>query len=487
MNSISLLTQNLDSSSKHKSTRLLKRPSFRPSLPIEDWSPQHGQYGTSFASTSPSTDEKPMYIYQSPKPKPKPILPSIKLPPFDILRHFLSKLGLLRSHFLGKLSFLGGIFRKPRRPKPSYFPKPSYKPRPNPPTPKPTTLQPLTTPPPAEPPRPPTPPFYAPDNSYGAPSGPLLPAKGTPYPPLEVTTTPAYSYGTPWDNILPPRTSTPAPLPPRPPSSSYVTSWDNYFTQELWRPPSTTVYSPTWQPHHTTSYRPPWQNYPTGPAKPPTDSYGIPLAPPLTLRPATQAPVVTKAPVVTQSPVVTESATLEDSYGAPWAPPLTARPPGQPGNQDSIFYNQIRPRFPADQRPETQSKTAFSNGASSSSVEQPRPLYDGYRDLDDIMDEIIRPLDSYGAPLDNLLSDGPGVQAARAVLPQQDNKGSQLLLVGTKSSQPGRVDEGASPEPEVPTGFQSSHTQWKPMEVHGWPFLLARPNVNHFLTVGVKF
>ena len=80
-------------------------------------------------------EDKPLYVNL--RPKPKPIFPQIKIPPFDVLKHFLAKLALLKNHFLGKLNFFGGIFGRPPKkqlykPKPGYRPsRPSYKPRPN--------------------------------------------------------------------------------------------------------------------------------------------------------------------------------------------------------------------------------------------------------------------------------------------------------------------------------------------------------------------
>jgi len=60
----------------------------------------------------------------------------------------------------------------------------------------------------------------------------------------------------------------------------------------------------------------------------------------------------------------------------------------------------------------------------------------------------------------------PGVEAARAVPPPEGYGAPQGLVIGIKGSRPGRADpdQSPTPEPEVPEGFQSSHSQWQPMQ-----------------------
>ena len=141
-------------------------------------------------------DDKPMYIKDTPvyvnvRPKPKPIFPTVKIPPFDVIRHFLAKLALLKNHFLGKLNFLGGIFGRGSKqlfkPKPGYRPRPSYRPRPNQPTKRPTPSRPTTT---RRTTRRPT--YSTPSDSYGAPWGDLLPPLTTRRP--RTTTKPPQSH-----------------------------------------------------------------------------------------------------------------------------------------------------------------------------------------------------------------------------------------------------------------------------------------------------
>ena len=192
-------------------------------------------------------------VYVNVRPKPKPIFPTVKIPPFDVIRHFLAKLALLKNHFLGKLNFLGGIFghgsKQLFKPKPGYRPRPSYRPRPNQPTRRPTPSRPTTT---RRTTRRPT--YSTPSDSYGAPWGDLLPPLTTTRRP-RTTTKPPQSTFFPW--------------PPRPPSSGYGAPWDDLITPSTTRAPSSTP-----PPRQTTSYP-----SLTLPPYPPLDSYGAPLGP----------------------------------------------------------------------------------------------------------------------------------------------------------------------------------------------------------------
>jgi len=411
---------------------------FRPSLPIEDWKPQYGQYGPNDfvpTSTEPETDEKPQYfddkpmyikdepVYVNVRPKPKPIFPQIQIPPFDVLRHFLAKLALLKNHFLGKLNFFGGIFGSPPnkhlyKPKPGYRPRPSYKPRPNRPTRKPTPSKPTTTLPTITA----RPSYSTPSDSYGAPWGDLLPVATT---------------RRPSTSTKPPR-STFFPWPPRPPSSGYGAPWDDLITPSPNRSPSST--SP---PRKTTTY----------------PSLTLPPFPPL------------------------------DSYGAPLGPLL---PSDGTADQPLIYDNLIGPRFPEDQRPSAKLSTTptpwrLGSNAYTQVNRQPPPapqtfVVQAAKKAPKKIGPAVAPLDGYGAPLatvvttpqpiisvaseaaaaTTLITELPGVEAARAVRPLDGYGAPQGLVVGIKSNQKGE-EVTPTPEPDVPEGFQSSHNQWEPM------------------------
>jgi len=412
---------------------------FRPSLPIEDWKPQYGQYGPNDfvpTSTEPETDErpqyfddKPMYIKDEPvyvnlRPKPKPIFPQIQIPPFDVLRHFLAKLALLKNHFLGKLNFFGGIFGrgppkkhlyKPK--KPGYRPRPSYKPRPNRPTRKPRPSKPTTTTLPTITARPS---YSTPSDTYGAPWGDLLPVATT---------------RRPSTSTKPPR-STFFPWPPLPPSSGYGAPWDDLITPAPTRSPSST--SP---PRQTTSY----------------PSLTLPPYPPLL-----------------------------DSYGAPLGPLLPS------DDQPLIYNNLIGPRFPENQRPSAELSTTptpwrLGSNAYTQVNRQPPAAPQTFivqaakkKAPKKIIGPAVAPLDGYGAPLATVVTTPqpiisvpsvtagavavstlstklPGVEAARAVRPLNGYGAPQGLVVGIKSIQNLGEDVTPTPEPEVPEGFQSSH------------------------------
>ena len=364
-------------------------------------------------------------IYVNLRPKPKPIFPQIKIPPFDVVRHFLAKLALLKNHFLGKLNFFGGIFgRSPKpvfKPKPGYRPRPSYKPRPNRPTRKPTPSRPTTT---ALPTITTRPSYSTPSDSYGAPWGDLLPVATT---------------RRPSTSTKPPR-STFFPWPPRPPSSGYGAPWDDLITPSPPRSPSST--SP---PRQTTTYP-----SLTLPPYPPLDSYGAPLGPLLPSDGPADQPLIYDNLIGPRFPLNQRPSTKTSTTPTPW-------------RLGSFAYTQVNRQPPP--APQT-----FIVEAAKKAPKKIGPA--------------VAPLDGYGAPLATVVTtpqpiisvpsaaaeaevtilstELPGVEAARAVRPLDDYGAPQGLIVGIKSNEKGE-DITPTPEPEVPEGFQSSNNQWKPM------------------------
>ena len=357
-------------------------------------------------------EDKPLYVNL--RPKPKPIFPQIKIPPFDVLKHFLAKLALLKNHFLGKLNFFGGIFGRPPKkqlykPKPGYRPsRPSYKPRPNRPTRKPTPSRPTTTTA--------RPSYSTPSDSYGAPWGDLLPV---------VTT------GRPITTTKPPR-STIFPLwPPRPPSSGYGAPWDDVIRPP---PPST---SP---PRRTTAAYPSL----TLPPYPPLDSYGAPLSP--LLPSSDDQPLIYDNLIGPRFPQNQRPSAQSTTTPTPW-------------RLGSYAYPQV------NRQPAPASQTLVVEAAKIGPAVV-APL-DGYgAPLATVVVTSPQPIISLpSAATTEVLSELPlGVEAARAVRPL-DGYGAphQGLVVGIKSNQKGE-DVSPSPEPELPEGFQSSNNQWKPMK-----------------------
>ena len=352
-------------------------------------------------------------VYVNVRPKPKPIFPTVKIPPFDVIRHFLAKLALLKNHFLGKLNFLGGIFGRGSKqlfkPKPGYRPRPSYRPRPNQPTKRPTPSRPTTT---RRTTRRPT--YSTPSDSYGAPWGDLLPPLTTRRP--RTTTKPPQSTFFPW--------------PPRPPSSGYGAPWDDLIT------PSTTQTPPARQ---TTSYP-----SLTLPPYPPLDSYGAPLGP----LPPQDQPLIFDNLIGPRFPENQRPSAQISTTPTPW-------------RLGSYAYSQ------ANRQPPRETAIVEAGEKTPKKVVAPldsygAPLATLVTDRQPIISVPSVTVAALATEVTSLSPELPGVEAARAVRPLDSYGAQQGVVIGVKSS-PRDQDATPTPEPEVPEGFQSSRNQWEPM------------------------